>query len=162
MLIALTLLNEPPKTSNASELNKQELPQATTQESEVVEVAQSEVKAKTKKATTQPKKVQPKKQVTSTCESELKKYNWNQRIAYEVMMVESSGNHLALNNNPNTGDYSVGCFQVNLYGSLRNTRPSESWLKVPANNVAYAYQLYKANGWSPWGFTTCKYKVKCY
>ena len=114
-------------------------------------------KAKTEKAV-KPKKVK----VTSTCESELKKYDWNQTIAYNVMRVESDGNHLALNNNPNTGDYSVGCFQVNLYGSLRNTRPSESWLKVPANNVAYAYKLYKASGWSPWGATTCKYKVKCY
>lgn len=150
-------MNEPPKTTNASELNKQEQPEVTTQESEVAVVPQSEVKAvEPVKPTTTP--VPP----PSTCASEIQKYDWNKTVAHNVMIAESSGNHLTVNDNPRTGDYSVGCFQVNLYGRLASTRPSEAWLKIPANNVAYAYQLYAANGWSPWGYTTCKYKVKCY
>lgn len=98
----------------------------------------------------------------SSCASEIKKYDWNQTVAYEVMMVESGNNHSIVNDNPSTGDYSVGCFQINLYGNLKNTRPSEAWLKVPANNVEYAYQMWSSQGWTPWGHTTCRYKVKCY
>lgn len=148
-------MNEPPKTTNASELNKQEQPDVTSEETEVVVAPQSEVKAEEVAPT-------PPPPTPSTCASEIQKYDWNKTVAYNVMIAESSGNHLTVNNNPSTGDYSVGCFQVNLYGRLRATRPSEAWLKIPANNVAYAYGLYRANGWSPWGFTTCKYKVKCY
>jgi hypothetical protein len=126
-------------------------------------VKAQEVKPKQKVEVVKPKpQPKPKPQVTSSCASELKKYSWNHTVAYNVMMAESGGNHLAVNDNPRTGDYSVGCFQINLYGNLRNTRPSESWLKVPANNVAYAYELYRASGWNPWGFTTCRYKVSCY
>lgn len=99
---------------------------------------------------------------SGSCADEIKKYDWNHTVAHNVMMAESKGNTNAVNNNPRTGDYSVGCFQVNLYGNLRNTRPSEAWLKNAANNVAYAYQLYSASGWSPWGATTCRYKVSCY
>jgi len=113
-------------------------------------------------AQTAPKVPQPTVTASSSCASEIKKYDWNQTVAYEVMMAESSNNHSIVNDNPSTGDYSVGCFQINLYGNLRNTRPSESWLKVPENNVAHAYKMYQSSGWSPWGYTTCRYKVSCY
>ena len=76
--------------------------------------------------------------------------------ALRVMACESGGNHLIVNDNPRTRDYSVGLFQINLYGSLRSTRPPESWLKVPENNIAYAHQMYKSSGWGPW---TCARKV---
>jgi len=76
------------------------------------------------------------------------------------MFKESSNNPLAINNNPKTGDYSVGCFQINLIGNMRNTRPAESWLLVAKNNVQYAYQMYsnqgqtfcKTSGW----YNSCK------
>lgn len=73
-------------------------------------------------------------------------YDWDKDLAYKIMMCESGGNPLALNDNPKTKDYSVGLFQVNLYGDNAKSRPSEDWLKVPENNVAYAYQLYKDGG----------------
>lgn len=66
------------------------------------------------------------------------------------MECESGGNPEALNNNPLTGDYSVGLFQINLYGANAKTRPSEEWLKVPENNISYAYELYKNGGWGHW------------
>lgn len=111
------------------------------------------------------------------CADFLKQYDWNQSVAYNVMMVESKNNARNLNDNPATGDYSVGCFQVNLLGGnlqskyniakrLGYSGPLErdalrDWLWNPANNVAVAWELYKGSGWQPWSFTTCK-KVACY
>lgn len=74
------------------------------------------------------------------------------------------GNHVGtINDNPNTGDYSVGCLQVNIiktanadnlsniariarqYGYSGNTNQGElaKWLGTPENNVAVANYLYK-------------------
>jgi len=93
------------------------------------------------------------------CSSEIVKYDWNVEQATAVMMIESRDNPLSVNDNPRTGDYSVGCFQINLIGNMRNTRPSEEWLKIAANNVQYAYQMYTAQGTfcktSGW-YNTCK------
>lgn len=94
------------------------------------------------------------------CASELAKYDWPREAAYKVMMQESRNNPNTVNNNPNTGDYSVGCFQINLIGSMRAARPSESSLKIAENNVKYAYQMFvgqgrtfcKTSGW----YNTCK------
>lgn len=99
------------------------------------------------------------------CMSELGKYDWPQDQAHKVMMQESSNNPHIINDNPNTGDYSVGCFQINLIGSMRATRPSEASLLIAENNVKYAYQMYseqgrtfcKTSGW----YNTCK-KVGIY
>lgn len=81
----------------------------------------------------------------------LKKYfgnSWQQ--AKLVMLCESGGNPNALNTNANTRDYSVGLFQINLYGNLKNSRPSEKWLRVAENNIKYASQLYGWHGFRPW------------
>lgn len=83
---------------------------------------------------------------SGSCYDEIKKYNWNHDIATRVMIKESSGNPGNLNDNPNTGDYSVGCFQINLLGSNAATRPSEYELKHADVNVAFAYKLYVASG----------------
>lgn len=77
-------------------------------------------------------------------------YSWNPQIAYAVMMAESRGDSQALNNNPSTADYSVGLFQINLYGALADDRPSEEWLRIPANNITYAHTMWQQSGWYPW------------
>jgi len=115
----------------------------------------------------------------ATCASEIGKYStWNQTVAQAVMMAESGGNANTLNNNLSTGDYSIGCFQINLLGSnlyskhriavqLGYTGAVEvdgltTWLKNPVNNVAMANQLYTLAGqWSDWR-VTCSTKVACY
>ena len=99
-------------------------------------------------------------QSTGDCKSELAKYDWPQDQAYKVMFQESTNNPRTINNTPATKDYSVGCFQINLYGSMRASRPSEEHLLVAENNVKYAYQMYvnqgrtfcKTSGW----YNTCK------
>lgn len=85
-----------------------------------------------------------------TVEDRIAQYDWDKDLAYKIMKCESGGNPNALNNTPSTGDYSVGLFQINLYGDNAKSRPSEDWLKVPENNIAYAYELYKKGGFSHW------------
>jgi len=76
----------------------------------------------------------------------LSKYDWNQHDAYKIMFQESSNDPLTLNDNPETGDYSVGCFQINLIGDMRNTRPPEQELYKAEVNVEYAYHMYVSQG----------------
>jgi len=92
-----------------------------------------------------------------TIEDRIAQYDWDKALAYKIMMCESGGNPNALNDNPKTGDYSVGLFQINLYGDNAKDRPSEDWLKVPENNISYAYELYKKGGFSHW---TCRGQVQ--
>lgn len=99
----------------------------------------------------------------ATCESEIQKYQWDYNTAIAVARAESGLNPNALNNNPATGDYSVGCFQINLFGGNAASRPSEQDLRNPAVNVEFAYKLYSSNGHSflgQWG--VCRGKVACY
>ena len=84
--------------------------------------------------------------VSGNCGAELTKYDWPHDIAHKVLLQESGDNPGRINNNPVTKDYSVGCFQINLFGRNRLTRPSEDWLKVASNNVSYAYQIYVGQG----------------
>ena len=121
----------------------------------------------------------PQPAPTATCASEIGKYsNWNQSVAQAVMMAESGGNANTLNNNLSTGDYSIGCFQINLLGSnlyskhriavqlgftgAVDTALLTDWLQNPVNNVAMANRLYTDAGqWSDWRIT-CSTKVSCY
>ena len=132
-------------------------------------------------ATAQPVKVEPPApQVTETnCAQEVVKYSWNHTVAYNVMMAESKNNPDNHNDDSSTGDYSIGCFQINLLGNA-NLRAKyrdavkvgytgdmsvaglETWLKVAKNNVAVAHIMWQSSSWAPWGATTCKYKVSCY
>jgi hypothetical protein len=48
-----------------------------------------------------------------------------------VALVESGGNTGVINDDPNTGDYSVGLWQINYYGDLYNGRAQE--FGTPAN-----------------------------
>jgi hypothetical protein len=101
--------------------------------------------------------------VNGECDREIAKYDWDFQVAHNVMMAESGGGkYWIVNDNPSTRDYSVGCFQINLYGDNARTRPSEAELKDPAINVAFAYRLYSGNGKSfigQWG--VCR-DIYCY
>lgn len=93
----------------------------------------------------------------------ISQYNWNVDTAMRVMFAESGCRYWALNNTPATGDYSVGLFQINLYGRNAINRPSEAQLKDPATNIAWAYKFYAGNGNSfigQWG--VCRKAVVCY
>jgi len=100
------------------------------------------------KASTLTTIIEPAPQIASKgdCAGELSKYDWDYSQAYAIMMLESGNYPQNIFDNPATGDYSVGCFQINLIGEMRNTRPSEEWLLDPANNVQYAYQMYSEQG----------------
>ena len=101
-------------------------------------------------------KVEP---VVGDCATEVHKYDWHIPTALAIMHQESSNNPQAFNGDSSTGDYSWGCFQINLYGANAYTRPSAEWLSVASNNVQYAYSMYKSmgtfcstGGW----YNTCK------
>lgn len=47
------------------------------------------------------------------------------RTMTAIGLAESGGNQTVINNNPNTGDYSVGWFQVNYFGSLMSGRSQQ-------------------------------------
>lgn len=111
-----------------------------------------------------------------TCASEIKKYSWNQTVAYNVMQQESGGN--ASINVDDSDDDSVGCFQINLQGESNMNEKYGlavslgyqgaysrdelvTWLQNASNNVAVAYTMWSRSGWQPWSFHTCKV-VACY
>lgn len=63
-----------------------------------------------------------------------------------------------INDNPKTEDYSVGVFQINLFGKLALTRPSVEWLQNPENNIQFAKTLFdgsKGNFKVDWA-TSCR------
>lgn len=93
----------------------------------------------------------------------ISQYDWNVDVAMAVMKAESSCNSQVVNNNQSTRDYSVGLFQINIYGANARTRPSEAELKDPVTNISWAYSIYQGNGKSfigQWG--VCRAKVSCY
>lgn len=77
-------------------------------------------------------------------------------IAAAIAQAESGGNSLALNNNPSTGDYSVGLWQTNYYGSLLASRTkdygSPAALQADPNLQAQSAVGISGNGssWTPW------------
>lgn len=78
---------------------------------------------------------------------------------------ESGGNAQALNNNPSTGDYSVGWFQINYFDGLYNTRaqkygPPSYLLSNPQAQASAAWDLSgHGTNFSPWqgDYTNGKY-----
>ena len=71
--------------------------------------------------------------------------------AIRVMIQESSRNPAIHNYNPSTGDDSYGCFQINLAGNNKYSRPSPAELVIADNNVAFAYKLWQSTGWCSTG-----------
>lgn len=148
-----------------SQINKSEASQmSVARKAEATTIKNSEPKATEAKQVAVPAPPPtPPQPVTATCQSEIAKYDWSQPVALAVAKAESGLDPQAINNTPATGDYSVGCFQVNIYGRNALTRPSEIQLKDPSINVAWAYKIYSGNGKSfngQWG--VCRQKVACY
>lgn len=102
---------------------------------------------KPKEVVSEPPKKETNKLAINTI---IGQYDWDADIAYGIMFCESSGNPNAHNFSNITKDNSWGLFQINLYSDLAKVRPSPEWLKIPENNVSYAYGLYKKSGWTPW------------
>lgn len=93
--------------------------------------------------------------------------------ARRVIWCESRYNPGVHNQNPATGDDSVGLGQINLAGNLfpgrllraqsigyqgKPTREALiEWLKIPENNIRYFASMQSKSGWSPW---SCDRMVK--
>ena len=82
--------------------------------------------------------------------------DWNGDYAVKLFNCESSLNPKALNDNPLTGDFSVGIAQINLHGNLAKDRPTKEQLYDAKFNIDYAYEMYKKAGFKPW---SCVRKV---
>lgn len=73
-----------------------------------------------------------------------------------IALAESGGNPQALNNNPSTGDYSVGLWQINYYGNLLSSRtqrygPPSLLQSNPLANAKAAVDLAQGgNGLGNW------------
>lgn len=81
-----------------------------------------------------------------TIEEKVKHYDWDDDLALGIMNCESTASSTIVNDNPNTGDHSIGLFQINIYGANAKERPTEEELKNPDTNIAFAYKLYKDGG----------------
>ena len=84
------------------------------------------------------------------CQSDIYGYDWDLNVATNIAWCESTGNVKAHNFSDITKDDSWGLFQINRYGKLEDERPTSEWLKIPENNISYAYELYQSDGWNHW------------
>jgi hypothetical protein len=80
------------------------------------------------------------------------------KIAFGIVMKESTGRPYAHNQNSNTGDNSYGLFQINMIGSLGPARREQFGLTSnedlfnPLTNAAIAYRISEGGtNWGPWG-----------
>jgi hypothetical protein len=80
------------------------------------------------------------------------------KIAFGVVMKESTGRPYAHNQNSSTGDNSYGLFQINMIGSLGPARREQFGLANnedlfnPLTNAAIAYRISEGGtNWGPWG-----------
>jgi hypothetical protein len=89
--------------------------------------------------------------------NEISKYDWDISLAYSIMVLESSGNAYAKNNKDyhytgkcwgSYGLFQLACFRGNL-----------ETLYDPKENIRLAYELWKVEGWKPWG--VCGDKINC-
>ena len=86
--------------------------------------------------------------------AEVSKYGWNVDVAMNVMYAESGCRSNALSA---TGDR--GLMQINWVHSAKVGGDLDK-LYDPQTNIAVAYQIYSASGWTPW--SVCRYNIRCY
>ena len=86
----------------------------------------------------------------------ISQYNWDVRVAYAIMMAESRGNPNIINwrDKHRTCGGSFGLFQLACF------RGSKETLLDPETNVKMAYEIWKREGWRPWGAYTNKSYLK--
>ena len=156
--------NEPPKEEKPLETPKKQPEKQNTPKAPVQNPVQPEVQPP--QPITQTPSIAPvgitDRGGKGTCLEEIVKYKWHQGMAIAVATAESGMRPGIVNHNPSTQDYSVGCFQVNLWGDLAKSRPSEEQLRDAAVNVKWAYDAYIRNGYSfkgIWG--VCGVKLDC-
>jgi soluble lytic murein transglycosylase-like protein len=75
---------------------------------------------------------------------------WDAEKVVSIAFCESSFRPQVVNNNPISGDYSVGLMQINIIGSLAKDRPKEEELKDPEKNIDFAYTLWQQQGYGAW------------
>ena len=83
---------------------------------------------------------------------------WPLVVMTAISGQQSGWNPTSLNNNPSTGDYSVGLWQINYFGNLLSSRsqqygPPSSLISNPQDQANAAYQLAGGNelvGLSNW------------
>ena len=80
------------------------------------------------------------------------------KIAFGIVLKESTGRPYAHNKNSSTGDNSYGLFQINMIGSLGPARRAEfdlannKELFDPLKNAQIAYTISDGGkNWGPWG-----------
>jgi Lysozyme like domain len=90
----------------------------------------------------------------------------NAQVMAAIGEAESSLNYRVINDTPSTGDYSVGIWQINYYGSLYASRASAYGTPqqlvdggAPAQAAA-AWGVWRGQGFSAWStFTSGAYKA---
>lgn len=86
------------------------------------------------------------------------------RMAWAIVMKESTRRPFAHNDNPSTGDNSYGLFQINMRGAMGPERlkkyglGSNEDLFDPITNATIAYKM--SNGGNNWGAWTTYQKAK--
>lgn len=84
----------------------------------------------------------------------INKYDWSTTTAMAVCGAESHG-YAGNIGDTDTAYVSCGLMQIRTLPG----RPSCETLKDPETNIAYAYAMWKREGWRPW--STCRYAVDC-
>lgn len=96
-------------------------------------------------------RLQGREWVKSIIISQAEERNIDPSLPLAIAFCESGFRADAVNDNPTTGDYSVGVFQINLFGNLAKERPSEEWLKDARNNITWAFdKAQRDGGWQAW------------
>jgi len=87
------------------------------------------------------------------------------RLAWAIVMRESTGRPTSHNDNPNTGDNSYGLFQINMHQSLGPSRrdkfelESNDELFNPVRNAEIAYYMSRGGkDFGAWGFGPNAYR----
>ena len=165
VLLSALLIQIAPQASPANLNNSVASHKKQTVQAKANETAQTSIPEVQEPSPQPPKVTEPEHPIG--CEnyrSLVSQYNWNVNVALNVMRAESGCNPYAIGDGHLTfyqggAKYGMSCgmFQVRYLPG----RPTCSTLQIPSENIAYAYNLYKASGWKPWSVCN-KGIVRCY